>query len=33
MTCASTGASERTLKRAGIPHEKVGAGWWVDWVD
>lgn len=36
MTCASTGANERTLKRAGIPYKKVrvaGAGergaWWV----
>lgn len=27
MTAASTGASERTLKRMGIPYKKVG--WWA----
>lgn len=27
MTCASTGASEKTLKRVGMPYEKVGWLW------
>lgn len=30
LTAASTGASERTLKRLGMPYKKVGG--WVDLI-